>query len=121
VLSKDKTRGYSSKRLKAIELLAHGGLTHEEVANEVGISSRTLSNWKNKPDFINAIIDRSRALIKAELPQIYSSLKKRCVKGSAQHMKILFDHLDKLEEMQSMVSANSITVIWKNQDDASED
>lgn len=110
----EKTRAWSNKRLKAIELLAQGGMTHSEVAEAIGISPRTLSTWKTKPDFVDAIINRSRELIRAELPSIYSQLKKKSISGSHQHIKILFDHLDKLEEMQSKVSSNQITITWES-------
>lgn len=105
---------FTAKKLKVIELLAIGELSNIEVCEQCGIAERTLYTWKKDPRFVEAVISRSREMIQNQLPEIYSSLKKRCVNGSAQHMKILFDHLDKLTEMQSAITSNQIIITWQD-------
>lgn len=105
---------WSRKQLKAIELIAQAtDMSCDDMAREVGISSRTLRTWKLNPDFINAIISRSRELVREALPEIYKSLSNNAKKGEPQHIKIVLDHLEKLEQMREKANEGSITFTWR--------
>ena len=42
----------STKQKKALELLTCGlGLTYKEIAEQVGVDTKTLYRWRNEPDF----------------------------------------------------------------------
>lgn len=105
---------WSRKQLKAIELLAETTeLQQKEIACEVGVSETTFRKWKRNPEFIQAVITRSRELVKEALPDIYKSLSNNAKKGEPQHIKIVLDHLEKLEQMREKANEGSITFTWR--------
>lgn len=106
---------FPKKRLKAIELLAAGG-KHNEVAAECGIACKTLYLWKRDPDFVDAVVNRARELMKSELSSVYNKLTQKATEGSHQHIKILLDHLDRLEEMRTQAASNTVTFVWQTPD-----
>lgn len=103
----------SVKKELCIELLAQGLLTHEKIGEEVGVSTRTIYEWKRDKDFIDKVVDRSRDLAKARLPKVYDSLLLNAEKGSAYHIKILLDHIAAIEQTDNNVKSNEVTVSWK--------
>lgn len=110
-------RKLTNKQQQAVELFALGTLTQEEVAAEVGVTSRTLRNWLKTNNFLDACIASARGQIQQHLPEIYKRLVNESKDGSFQHMKLLLDHLDKLEERRAPTT--SITFTWegkKNED-----
>jgi transposase-like protein len=106
---------FSYKQLKAIELLARGDLNIGEVVEEVGINPSTMTRWRTKPEFMHAIMMRARQMMKEDLPEVYRSLSDRSKMGNAQHIKIMLDHIEKLEETKA--NQTSITFTWKGTED----
>lgn len=102
---------FDEKQLLAIDLLAQG-YNNTETAEEIKVSVSTISRWKNNSAFLNAIVNKARELLKLELPAIYRSASKNAIKGSAQHTKILLDHLDNLEKQAVDLSGKTITFTW---------
>ena len=103
---------WNTKQLEAIELLAKGGENNSKVAEAVGVCANTITNWKNNPNFMDAVIDRSRELLKGRLTNIYDALAKKAEEGSYQHIKILLEHLDNLDKHRALCSASTITFMW---------
>jgi len=108
---------FTPKQLKAIHLLAEGGHTHVAIASACGINSNTVNRWKKDPKFMHAVVMQSRKLLKEDLPEVYKSLGNESKGGSAQHIKILLDHLESLEQAKS--NQASITFTWKGPEDVS--
>ena len=50
--------GLTAKQLRAAGLLAEDVLPDERIAEEVGISRKTLHNWKQEEEFRNAVRDK---------------------------------------------------------------
>jgi len=100
------------KKLEAIELLA-AGMSYTEVASTVGVTQKTLRLWRKEPEFGAAVLDKSRALIKENLPDIYSVLIKEAKKGSHQHLRLLIEHYERLEEMRTNAELGHISFTWK--------
>jgi hypothetical protein len=88
-----------------------GGRTNVSIANEIGINPKSITRWKKDPKFMHAVVMRSRALLKEDLPEVYKQLSNNSKEGSAQHIKILLDHLESLEKAKS--SEATITFTWK--------
>lgn len=99
------------KQLKAIELLAIGDMTQVEISSELRINPVTLTRWRRKPLFMHAVVARSRQLLKQSLPEVYSKLADKSKDGSHRHIKILLDHMEKLEEVKA--GETSLTFTWK--------
>lgn len=86
--------------LKKLEAWARNGLTDEQVASNIGISVRTLYNWKNKHVQIFQALKRGKevidievenALLKRALGYDYEEKKEvqRVVDGKKYHEKVL--------------------------------
>lgn len=55
---------WNEPRNKAAELLAAKNLTHQEIADSVGIDRKTLWNWRREPEFaarVEEIVEQNRA------------------------------------------------------------
>jgi len=107
------------KQLKATDIIATNTrnedgtvMTNAQIASEVGISERTLIKWKKIPEFMETVISKSRVFLKQMLPNVYDILGKDAARGSHQHIKLLLDHLDRLEEMNSKAHQGSFTFTW---------
>lgn len=100
------------KKLEAIECLA-AGMPLGETARKVGITEKTLRLWRKQPEFAEMVLDKSRALIKENLPDIYSVLTREAKKGSHQHLRLLIEHIEKLEEMRNTAELGHISFTWK--------
>lgn len=105
-----------TKMTHAVELLASGGLTFAEVADQVGITEVTLRRWRKKPEFAENVLHRSRELLKENLPDIYAVLFEEAKTGSAAHIKLILEHIEFLEELRSTVESAQISFTWKRYD-----
>lgn len=114
-MPKKTDKYFTNKQLKAIELMAHGVKALGEIAQEVGVNPSSISRWKKDPKFMHAIIMRSRELLKQDLPAVYSTLAQKSEEGSAQHIKIMLDHLENLESAHA--SQAVITFTWKKKEE----
>ena len=110
---------FSLKQLKAIELLAEGALSHGEIAGQIGVNPNTITRWKKDPKFMHAIVMRARKMLKEDLPLVYKSLSKQSIDGSAQHIRIMLDHLDALDNAHAGQTTVSFT--WKSETPAAEE
>ncbi|HWQ32557.1 MAG TPA: hypothetical protein VNQ79_06720 [Blastocatellia bacterium] len=60
---------WTPERLRAVELIAAGDKTDQQVADEVGITKRQLARWKNVPEFrerVNEIAAATAEKLRAE-------------------------------------------------------
>ena len=103
---------FSPEQLECIEMLSCGGMTHEEIAKQLDIAECTITRWKRNSCFMNAVISRTRELLKGALPDIYQVAVKQAKAGNHQHIKILLDHLDNLEKYKTDKASASITFTW---------
>ena len=103
----------SLKQLKVIELLARGKYSQVAIAEEIGLNAKTICTWRRDPAFMQAVVHKSRQYLKEELPEVYSKLAQKSKGGSHNHMKIMLDHLEKLEA--ATANTKSITFVWKEE------
>ena len=82
------------------------------IAEDIGVNPQTIYRWKKDPKFMHAVLMQSRKLLKEDLPAVYSTLAEESKDGSAQHIKIMLDHLADLESALS--GQTSITFTWKD-------
>lgn len=120
IKSKDYGNEWTSQQLEAIELLASGDLNMTEIYTKLNICHDTLWRWRKNPQFMDAVIAKSREDLKNYLPEVYGKLKEKAKEGDWHHIKIMLEHLDKLEETRSKLSVSSITFTW-GQDETKEE
>lgn len=109
-----KSPYFTLNQLKCIEYMALGSWTQVAIASELEINPMTITRWKKDPKFMHAVVMKSRANLKEDLPAVYNSLSSSSKDGSAQHIKILLDHLESLEKAHS--NQASVTFVWKQDD-----
>lgn len=93
-MSKNVT--YTANQIAVIEWLATSKfdrkpMTQALLADQLGVHEKTISRWKQLPGFTEAVIDRSRELLKSNLPEIYGALNREAEKGSFQHIKLVME------------------------------
>lgn len=108
---------FTHKQLKAIELLATGNDTFEDVAKEVGIARQTLWVWRQNREFVEAVVSRARDILRAELPTMYCVAAEKAKSGQHSFFKTLLEHLDRLEELDKHSNEKSIVFKWKDDND----
>lgn len=107
---------FSEKQLLAIELLATGDYSHQDAATKVGVCPETISNWKKNYQFIDAIIQSSRELLKSELPTLYNRGMAFAKEGSVGHFNTILDHITKLEASKAN-TGQTISFSWEVEDE----
>lgn len=103
-----------SAKVQAAELLAQGQMTQPQVAEAVGVHATSVGRWMKEPHFVAQVIERSRAILKESLPLVYSALLQECIQGRHQSIKILLDHVDRLEEAKAQADMGTITFTWRS-------
>jgi len=98
---------FTARQEKFIEWLATPNYerfppTHEELAPEIGVTSRTLRRWKQIPALKEAVRQRVRALLGDDLPDIYGALRKQAKEGSFQHIKLAMEMTGEYVERQEI-------------------
>jgi len=109
-----KANAFHAKQVWAIDLLAHGHMTIEKIAYEIDVHKDTIMRWRRMPEFNEAVIVRAREVLKDRLPAVYEALLSEAEQGHHQHIKILLDHLDKLEERQAQTDMSTVTFTWRH-------
>lgn len=104
---------FNAKQLEAIEVLAIGGKTYIEMAKELQIDVATLRRWRADHEFSQAVISRARTLLKDALPDIYSALIREARKGNFNHIRLVLEHLERLELDPLIKAQEPITFTWK--------
>lgn len=66
-------------KLTLLEGWARSGLTNEQIANNIGITAKTLYEWKNKNSDIRDILKRSREVVDYE---VENALLKNAMSGN---------------------------------------
>lgn len=106
---------FNESQQKAIELLAQGDKTYRQIATACNTTAETLRRWRKDPEFQQQVTNRCRELLKEMEPDLYSvAFQQVKKKGSWQHIRLLLDRIEKLDNAQQNDSQNfNITVNWK--------
>ena len=105
-------KDFTDKQLMAIDLLSQG-VMQKDIQEQLDVSHNTLWKWKKNPQFMDAVVESSRTCLKDALPSIYSVLATKAIEGSSQHIKILLEHLEKIEEERTKYAETAITFTWE--------
>ena len=81
----------------AVELFAsQPNMTVSEIAIQVGVTPKTMSNWRQDPKFIDAIYERYMELFGAELPAVLNAMIREGKSGNVQAARLVLEHSGKL-------------------------
>ncbi|MGE9877956.1 phBC6A51 family helix-turn-helix protein [Bacillus velezensis] len=96
------TRKLSEKQIAAIEFLARpnrGGLTYDQIADEVGVTRQTLHNWRNNDDFYEELKRRIKKQSAERMPDIIASIPDHIINdGNAAMLRTYMQWHDMLTE-----------------------
>jgi hypothetical protein len=68
----------------------------ELLADEMGVHCVTLSKWKRKPGWVEAVNDLARAGLEQSLPEVYGALIREAEKGSIHHIRTVLELVGQL-------------------------
>ena len=81
----------------AVELFAsQPNMTVSEIAIQVGVTPKTMSNWRQDPKFIDAVYERYMELFGAELPAVLNAMIREGKSGNVQAARLVLEHSGKL-------------------------
>lgn len=84
---------FDERQLRAIEHLSQpkrGGLSYEEIAEKVGVTTKTLSRWRDRMDFKKAVTDRALENIRNELPDVFQAHVRIAKGGNIKAIELLY-------------------------------
>ena len=92
-----KLQKYDQIRKVAVEHFAtNPNLTVKELADEIGVTERTICKWRTDPNFMDAIYDRYMVLFGGELPAVLSAMIREAKSGNVQAGRLVLEHSGKL-------------------------
>jgi predicted transcriptional regulator len=68
-------KGLTTKQLEAIQWIAQidmGGMTYTEIAAELGVTDRTLRNWRNEPLFEAELSKQQRRIVGDKMAKVHA-------------------------------------------------
>ncbi len=109
---------FSQNQLKVIEWLASSKYDRRPstialLADQLGISDRTIYRWKSDKVFQDAITARARDLLESDLPEIYAALAREAIKGSFQHIKLAMEMTKEYTPRQEVTGADGEDFVVK--------
>ena len=92
-----KLQKYDQIRKVAVEHFAtNPNLTVKELADEIGVTERTICKWRTDPNFMDAIYDRYMVLFGGELPAVLTAMIREAKSGNVQAGRLVLEHSGKL-------------------------
>lgn len=94
----------SVRQLRAIDILASPegvNMKNDDVGEKVGVTGKTISNWKSDPMFQDALQNRIRKYAASLLPYAWECLKERMPKDT-QALKLYYQLLGEYKEQMEV-------------------
>lgn len=108
-------RKLSEKQIAAIEFLAQpnrGGMTYDQIADEVGVTRQTLHNWRNNDDFYEELKRRIKKQSAERMPDIIASIPDHIINdGNAAMLRTYMQWHDMLTERTEVDVKNDVNNI----------
>lgn len=110
---------FTANQLRFIEWLAstkyeRSPATVKHLADELGVTERTLYRWKQLPGFKEAVTQRARELLGDDLPEIYGALRREAMQGSFQHIKLALELSGEYVETTKQEHTGSLRIEYVN-------
>lgn len=88
--------------------------SNEEVAAEVGVAVRTVQRWRRDPKIVNHLVNDAKTLLNSHRGRLYQVALEKALAGDWKFMRIIFDHIEKLAELErDVITENTFVVQWK--------
>ena len=94
-----KKNQFSDKQKVAIEYVASNpGITNKELSALLKTKSRTISDWRRNPKFIEAVYDRFMEVQGCELPAVVLALLEEAKQGNVRAIELALKHFGKFQD-----------------------
>lgn len=95
-MTSESFQNWTSNQRKLISWLAlpsdaRSPHTQGELAKQLGVTDRTISNWKNVPGLKEAAAELAKEQVTGELPDVYGALLKKAKAGSFFHIRLCLE------------------------------
>ena len=101
---KDDKISLKTHKEQAIELFAtNPDIEVQKVAEIIGVNRVTVSVWRKDPSFHQQVLSRFNLELEGELPNMLSALKRECLAGNINGLKLMLEYLNKLQKNVSLV------------------
>jgi AcrR family transcriptional regulator len=103
---------FSSEQLAAARLLTDpdNRMTYQQIAEEVGVSERTLYRWREKEDFAQLIEELSDRIMKTFVSEVDKAVMKSVKNGSVKAMELAYKRSGKLVDKKEISSEVDVSV-----------
>jgi AcrR family transcriptional regulator len=103
---------FSSEQLAAARLITdpEAKLTNAQIAEQVGISERTLYRWREKEDYADLLESLSDRIMKTFISEVDKAVMKSVKQGSVKAMELAYKRSGKLVDKKEVTSDVDITV-----------
>lgn len=116
--------GLSNGQLQLVEWLATPKpqrCQQKELAEDIGVTEKTVWQWKKKQEIIDAAYDRKRELVRADdLPDIIDALVEKAKEGKTRQAELILEWIGELDSSKfkstSAVQININTAIPRSDD-----
>jgi uncharacterized protein YjcR len=103
--------GLSNGQMQLVEWLAtpKSNRCHQkDLAEDIGVSEKTIWKWKQKQEIIDAAYDRKRELVKADdLPDIIDALVEKAKEGKVRQAELILEWIGELDSSKFGNSNNT--------------
>ena len=101
---KDDIVATKTHKEQAIELFAtNPDIEVQKVAEIIGVNRVTVGVWRKDPSFHQQVLSRFNLELEGELPNMLSALKRECLAGNINGLKLMLEYLNKLQKNVSLV------------------
>jgi AcrR family transcriptional regulator len=103
---------FSSEQLAAARLITDPDvkMTYGQIAEEVGVSERTLYRWREKEDFVSLVEELSDRIMKTFISEVDKAVMKSVKNGSVKAMELAYKRSGKLVDKKEVTSDVDVTV-----------
>lgn len=103
---------FSSEQLAAARLITDPDvkLTNAQIAEQVGVSERTMYRWREKEDFAELLEELSDRIMKTFISEVDKAVMKSVKNGSVKAMELAYKRSGKLVDKREVTSDVDVTV-----------
>ena len=84
-------------KILAIDLFAFNPqMTVQQVADKLGVTKKSVLQWREDPNFIDAIYDRYMVEFGSQLPSVLNAMVREAQAGNVQAGRLVLEHSGKL-------------------------
>lgn len=85
-------------------------MEQRELADKLGITSKTIWKWKNDPEIADKVLEKKKEIVKVEdLVDIVDAQIKKAKKGSKSHAEFIFKWVGEIDDSKYK-SANNVQI-----------